>query len=400
MLRHLLKLVWRRKARNLMLTLEIMLAFVVVFAIAAFAARCAQLYTMPLGFAYEQTWSVKFQRADEDNGKAGAEVYEQLMAAVRSLDEVEAAGFVSFEPFTNSSNTNDFKLPDGSVRLHSQQLEMSDDFATAAGLNVLEGRWFNQSDATPGVIPVLLNARLAKALFRGQSALGKRFVDETDDPAKAEHFLVTGVVEDYRHQGDFGSPANLVLRRFDPTNTGFGVRGMTLKLRTGVKREFENKLITRLKQVRGDWDYTVTPQSEARESQLKSVLLPLIIFSVIALFMLIMVAFGLFGVLWQNTARRIPEIGLRRAIGASASQIYGQIISEQLILSSLAMLGAGALLVQLPLTGVFGASMDWKVFGASFGLSALVIYLISLVCAAYPGWRASRLTPTEALHYE
>jgi putative ABC transport system permease protein len=30
----------------------------------------------------------------------------------------------------------------------------------------------------------------------------------------------------------------------------------------------------------------------------------------------------------------------------------------------------------------------------------VAIYLLSLVCSLYPGWRASRLNPTEALHYE
>jgi putative ABC transport system permease protein len=37
---------------------------------------------------------------------------------------------------------------------------------------------------------------------------------------------------------------------------------------------------------------------------------------------------------------------------------------------------------------------------AAAGLSMFVIYLISLLCSLYPGWRASRLSPTEALHYE
>ena len=113
-----------------------------------------------------------------------------------------------------------------------------------------------------------------------------------------------------------------------------------------------------------------------------------------------MVAFGLFGVLWQNTARRIPEIGLRRAIGASTADIYRQIIAEQLLLSSLAM-GAGLLLlVQLPITGALGASLNWTVFAVAAALSMLVIYLLSLLCSVYPGWRASRMSPTDALHYE
>jgi putative ABC transport system permease protein len=133
---------------------------------------------------------------------------------------------------------------------------------------------------------------------------------------------------------------------------------------------------------------------------LKSQMIPLIILGVIAAFLLVMVAFGLFGVLWQNTTQRIPEIGLRRALGASAGRIYQQIIAEQLLLSSGAMLIALVLLVQLPLTGVFGDSLNWQVFVTAAALSAAVIYLLSLLCSLYPGWRAARLSPTQALHYE
>jgi putative ABC transport system permease protein len=133
---------------------------------------------------------------------------------------------------------------------------------------------------------------------------------------------------------------------------------------------------------------------------LKAQFTPLVVLGVIAAFMLLMVAFGLFGALWQNTTQRIPEIGLRRALGARARDIYGQIVAEQLLLSSVAIAVALALLVQLPLTGALGQSLNWGVFAAAAGLSMAVIYLISLLCSLYPGWRASRLSPTEALHYE
>jgi putative ABC transport system permease protein len=129
-------------------------------------------------------------------------------------------------------------------------------------------------------------------------------------------------------------------------------------------------------------------------------MVPLVVVGIIAAFMLVMVAFGLFGALWQNTTQRIPEIGLRRAIGASAGQIYRQIVAEQFLLSSVAIVLGLALLVQLPLTGVFGEHLNWAVFAQAAGLSMAAIYLLSLLCALYPGWRASRLSPTEALHHE
>ena len=73
---------------------------------------------------------------------------------------------------------------------------------------------------------------------------------------------------------------------------------------------------------------------------------------------------------------------------------------EQVLLSSVAILLGLALLVQLPLTRVLGEHLDWAVFAQAACLSMAVIYLLSLLCALYPGWRASRLSPTEALHHE
>jgi len=124
-----------------------------------------------------------------------------------------------------------------------------------------------------------------------------------------------------------------------------------------------------------------------------------VLLAVIAAFLLLMVAFGLFGVLWQNTTRRIPEIGMRRAAGASAGDIYRQIIVEQLMLSSLAMLVGLILLIQLPITGVFGENLGWPLFAIAALASVTVMALVSVLCALYPAWRASRLSPTEALHY-
>jgi len=91
---------------------------------------------------------------------------------------------------------------------------------------------------------------------------------------------------------------------------------------------------------------------------------------------------------------------LRRALGATEGQIYRQIVAEQLVLSTLAVILALALLVQIPITGAGRDMLNWSVFAGAALVSSLVIYLISLLCALYPGWRASRLHPTEALHYE
>jgi putative ABC transport system permease protein len=398
MLRHLLKLTWKRKSRNLMLSLEILIAFAIVFGIAAFALRNWQLYREPIGFDGLDTWSVKMVMGDVPEEAIPADVYDTLRRSLRELPEVREVGFAAYSPYTMSTWSTAFKSPQTGAKVPSNIFESSDGTAAALGIKLIAGRWFNAEDAGQAARPVVLNKRMAAAMFPGRQALGQQFTEQEKDSVRT--FRVVGLVEDFRNKGPLMAPVNFVLTRFDPLAGKSRVRVILIKVAPGTPRSFETALNRRLKQVRNDWAYEIAPLTAMRASLLKEHLIPFIVVSVIAAFMLAMVAFGLFGVLWQNTTRRIPEIGLRRAVGASAASIYRQIIAEQLLLSSTAMIVALILLVQLPLTGALGEALNWPVFLGAVALSMAVIYLLSLLCSLYPGWRASRLSPTEALHYE
>lgn len=393
MLRHLLKLTWKRKSRNVMLSLEILLAFAIVFAIAAFALRSWQLYRMPLGFNPQDVWSVSIKMGGDD--KLDGPTVDAFLRSARALPEVEQAAFASITPYTHSTHSSGMKLPGGKYVLTSLMVA-SDDLASVMSLQLADGRWFSASDNGASARPVVINRALAEGLFPGQAALGQTFVDDSDKL----QFKVVGLVEDYRGKGELMTPVPFMFQRFIPSDIDSHARTLLLRVKPGTTRTFESRLNRRLKAIRNDWSYSITPLPELRRSELKAGFTPLVILTVIVAFMLIMVAFGLFGALWQATTQRIPEIGLRRALGARAIDIYGQIIAEQLLLSSVAIVLGLLLLVQLPLTGVLGASLDWRVFCGAAGLSMAVIYLLSLLCSLYPGWRASRLTPTQALHHE
>jgi putative ABC transport system permease protein len=404
MLRHLLKLTWKRKSRNLMLSLEILIAFAIVFGIAAFGLRSWELYREPIGFDGADTWSIKMVLGDVSDEAIPAELYDTLRRSLRELPEVREVGFAAYSPYTMSTWTTTFKSPQTGASVNTNILESSDSTAAALGIELIAGRWFNTEDDGQAARPVVLNKRMAAAMFPGRQALGQQFTEKAVSnkagESPAQTYRVVGLVEDFRNQGPLMTPVNFVMTRFDPHAGKSRPRVILIKVAPGTPRSFETALNRRLKLVRNDWAYEIAPLAAMRASMLKEQLVPFIVVSVIAGFMLAMVAFGLFGVLWQNTTRRIPEIGLRRAVGASAASIYRQIIAEQLLLSSTAIVVGLVLLVQLPLTGAFGEALGWPVFMGAAALSMGAIYLLSLLCSLYPGWRASRLSPTEALHYE
>ena len=404
MLRHLLKLTWKRKSRNLMLSLEILIAFAIVFALAAFGLRYLQLYRMPLGFDSADVWSVTVVPGDNGDKRFDDAVYDGLRRGLAELPEVKGVGFASYEPYAMSTRTGDVRRSAANDKTSGRQvrtemIDGDDALAGVLGLELADGRWFSVLDNGAAQRPVVLNRRMAEAMFPGERAVGQQFIN-ADDARQTQTYRVVGVVGEYRGKGELAAPRNFMFMRFEPGKYGRDARIILLKLRPGTTRDFERRLNARLKLVKNDWTYQIAPLSSMRASMLKTQTAPLIIVGVIAAFMLLMVAFGLFGALWQNTTQRIPEIGLRRAVGASAGQIYRQIVAEQFMLSSVAIVLGLVLLVQLPLTGAFGESLNWPVFAGAALLSMAVIYLLSLLCAVYPGWRASRLSPTEALHYE
>ncbi|MBP1205328.1 putative ABC transport system permease protein [Duganella sp. 1411] len=397
MLHHLLKLIWKRKSRNMMLSLEILLAFMVVFAIAAFAVRNYQLYQMPIGFAWRDQWSVAIRNAQPIPNDAA--MYDALKRALLELPEVEKVAFTSMAPYEMSRMNAYYALPDGSRRVESDSLDASDDFFDTMQMTPAQGRWFSKADDGADAIPTVINRLVADKLFPGIPAIGQVFT-AAEFRGTPRRYRVSAVVEHYRSHGEYMEPVNLVLPRFIPGVSGEPAMTIMLRVKPGTPRAFEARLSARLKREHGDWSFVISPLSEARKSMSKLQMVPMMVMSVIAAFLLVMVAFGLFGVLWQNTTQRIPEIGLRRALGADAGHIYRQIIAEQMLLSTAAMAVALVLLVQLPLTGAFPDSLNWPVFFTAAALSAGVIYLLSLLCSLYPGWRAARLSPTQALHYE
>jgi putative ABC transport system permease protein len=98
-----------------------------------------------------------------------------------------------------------------------------------------------------------------------------------------------------------------------------------------------------------------------------------------------------------SVLERRPEIGLRRALGATSGQIRGQFVSEALLLSALG--GLGGTVLGTAITAGFATVRGWPtqvpVWATAAGIAATLV--IGALAGLYPAVRAGRLAPTQAL---
>lgn len=98
-----------------------------------------------------------------------------------------------------------------------------------------------------------------------------------------------------------------------------------------------------------------------------------------------------------SVLERRAEIGLRRSLGATRGQVRLQFLAESLLLSALG--GLGGVLLGIGVTAAYASYQGWPSVVPAWamvgGLGATLV--IGAVAGFYPAWRASRLSPTEAL---
>jgi len=105
------------------------------------------------------------------------------------------------------------------------------------------------------------------------------------------------------------------------------------------------------------------------------------------------------GVVWQSVARRTREIGLRRALGGTARDVYMQVLGELVVIATLGLVLGSLLVAQAPLLGLV-SWLTGKLFFVSLGVSLGLMYLLTVAVGLYPSWLATKVQPADVLHYE
>ena len=415
MTRHLLRLIWNRKRQNFLLTVEIFCSFLTLFGVVLVGLHYANNARQPLGFNIDRVWDITVDRKEPDQDIAvkarHRETYRQLLIGLGQMPEVESIGGAFTGPYANSNWGSRTRLVGGRNVQYGVN-NVTDGYAELLHIPVVAGRWFSREDDGAGWKPVVINRLLAREIFADADPVGQIIKEERNpndpppDPTeKPEVKRVIGVIEDFRQNGELSTPLGYMFfrLRLDGSDPKAALpERLFVRLRPGTPAVFEEALVKRARATAQAWSFEVQPLDMRRADKLREYTIPLAIVGTIAAFLLMMVALGLTGVVWQSVTQRIREFGLRRAKGATIMNVRTQVLVEMVIMTSIALLAGVLLVAQLPFLPLPPEMriVPAAVFIGSIVTSAAAIYLLTLACGWYPSRLATKIHPAEALHYE
>jgi putative ABC transport system permease protein len=402
-IRHLLKLVWRRKRANALLIVEIFFSFLVFFVVVTFGSSAILRYNKPLNFDWHDVLvlnvAIPSERGlppGERKGDNAADVaaLDRLIKEIAAMPQVVAIGGSHTPPYSLSTMEGVWHIHGKRVRMTMDNV--TDGYSAAMKIPLLRGRWFKPEDDAAGYTPVVIDTDLAQALFGDEDPLGKKFDEEGEHEQR-----VVGIIPPFRKNGEFtGEKVNMVFRRLSLAEKDARVpENVFIRVRPGTPAAFEEAISRRTHEIFPNYEQRVRRMEALRTFALRIYLTPVTVGSVIAAFLITMVALGLSGVLWQNVTRRTREIGLRRALGATGNEVNRQILLEVALLATFALIIGVIVIAQLPLLG-FLTLVSPVSFTIGLVGALATIYGLTLLCGLYPSWLAGRVQPAQALHYE
>ena len=343
--------------------------------------------------------------ADPEKTRAA---WRQLLDSARLVPGVRSVALADIVPMREGVNELGYWTTQAPPLRDQMPLALTSsvtpDYLKVAGIPLREGRFFTDDDRRGNNPVVVVDEVLARHAFRGQDPVGKRLWLQAIGPVK-----VIGVVGHVRHwglaqddQAQVRAQVYWPLAYLPDRLTRFFSSVLSLVVRTDVTPLNVVDPLRRKLRATADGTalYEVRTMEQLVSDSLARQRFLVLLFGVFAGLALLLACVGIYGVMAYLTSQRVPEIGVRMALGASARDIMHLVLMQSLGmiswgagLGSLAALAAGRLLLHLvngirPIEPLTMAAM------------IAVLFAAALLASFFPARRASRLNAVQALRSE
>jgi putative ABC transport system permease protein len=388
------------RLRSIFVAGEITLALVLVIASVLTLRSFNRLLHTDLGFNPDNLLTARIGLPDNRySPEAGQRFFKELLSRLSNLHGVQSVAATAYVPLGDGGQTGDFQI-EGRPSQQNQGPFAENHFVTTSYFQTLQipllrGRLFTDADRQGAPKVVVVNDYLARQIWPGQDAVGKRLgvLSAPNDWSE-----VVGVVADVKAQGVTTPPTMQIYLSTQQRP----VTDMYVVIRAAADA---GDLLPALKHTVFEMDSQQPVSNVAFMDQLLSRSLSgsrgsTFLLGIFAALAMLLAGIGIYAVMAYSVSQRSREIGIRIALGATLWDIHGMVIGMCMRVCAWG-LGAG-LLIALGVTRFLRSLL----FGISatdvttFASSALLLAGAAVLASYIPARRAAKVDPVVALRYE
>jgi putative ABC transport system permease protein len=393
----------RTLSTDLLVVCEIALAFTLLAAAGLMVQNFRTLQALRPGYDAENLWLVTtaIDRPDYTNPTRRISYVSDAEAALLAVPGVQQAGTSSMFPWDRANTLAQIEVdgrdfnPD--ERLLVNHRGVTPGFLETVGLPLLHGRYFDSRDRADGLSVVIVSQATADFVWPGEDPIGRRLRDVRDGGDPEAWKTVVGVVADVREYDE--QPMTWYVPYVQNAGAS-SAANLVVAARTSG-----NVNAAQLFDAVASIDPTIAvnevlPATVLHTESISGERFTTGLLSVFSLGGLLLAAIGIYGVLAYSVTRRVREIGVQLALGASPSIILRQVLRHGLTLVGVG-LAAGVVGALVTSRMVRSAIPELGSLDVGAMIAAMCILVAVAAVATYlPAKRAMRADPMEVLKAE
>jgi predicted permease len=355
------------------------------------------LLQMDLGFNREHVLTVRIDpRSAGFTAAQLPSLYAQMVERVRAVPGVQSAGIALSSIAGGGTISSGINVPgytpDPRENMSIDENYVDPGYFETVGMRLLDGRDFDARDTERAPRVAVINETMARHYFGARSPIGRHY------GYGSTQFEIVGVVRDAKVRGP-RSPLRPMAYRPIRQEMDYA---RSLEVRTqGDPRAVASEIRKVIAGLAPDLPIQdVATLAERVNRLLAQERLIAELTGLFGFLALLLACIGIYGLISYAVARRIPEMGIRMALGARRASVVWLVLREALIL---VLIG---LVIGIPLVSAAARLVTSLLFGvsptdpATLAATAVLMLSIAIVAAYLPARRASRVDPMGALRYE
>jgi putative ABC transport system permease protein len=391
------------RVRTTLVVAQVALAVVLLSAAGLMLNSVMKLSRVGTGFAADHVLTTRIALSGSNYAPAAARMAfaSDLLARVRSSPGVGDAALTSTLPFGGTRGANGIEVEGRPKKagdlLIVDQRHVSPGYFQAMRIPLLRGRTFVASDDSQAERVIVINRTMADRYWPNQNPLDRR-VRLRAGADSGPWIRIVGVAEDVRHISLSRGP---VPEMYHPYAQA-AVPTFTLVVRTtGEPAAIAPVVRTSVQAVDPDlpvYDVrTMEDRIAASFAQTRGTMLLLLVTATLAA---LLAGVAIYGSIWYSVSQRLPEIGIRLALGATRASVFADVLRGAVWLTGIgAVLGtAGSIAAGRLIAGFLFDTPTTD--PATHAAVVCAVLVLAVVAGIVPARRAMSVDPMTALRAE